>query len=730
MSREGGGGQYRRRSRQANSTRLSRPSRGGGPRTPQPPSRGPEQGDPWMKSAAPGRETFAEFQSRQLRERAQAQDAFLREAQRRGQLASDTPRTTGSFAPEVPPQAGAWRPEAVAGLPSKRPPRARAAPPDMRAMVRAQYEEVKRAEDAELAAHRAVLAAQHREEHQVSVQQLVEMLHLKIVERTRRASDQYREAFRIFGAPVERIRFPEFQREMRLLGLIATTADLRRLFDYLDEDGSGDIDFGEMVSHVMPPDIGYNPWAVHEAYKSQGAYIVKAMTMDIPDVADLPSLFSKVELTLGDFTGLIQRKLLSRIRVSKDCYREAFRYFGCPMGGMDFKTFHEKIDMLGIVVPENVLRALFRQFDTDGGGTIDFTELIRNVINYTPPAMRRAKPAKWDPTQGKFVWAGKRGNWDDHSSDHGRHAEALLADGDAQNKEWELDWRRQVLDRHETLDDARRRSVAGVDPAAQRARAMAVKAHVGDLAHVGPAKPPTHGQLVRGGAVVGDGAAAGERDPILGVAAERRQSAVAAAAQPEGGAAERPSTSRGPGSRRPASARPSPSSPQHSAAQPSARGGRDRDSGSPPARVGGTARSRARPTTAAPRSHHQRRQRRGSSRGGDAHAAAHVPRLVIGRNGRVVNAAARRRGLEAQPVGAANLRIPVGSDAARAVQAVAARSAGPAAADGALKRIGGDGRPVPHATKRLVLASTAQYSRSVRGLRVGTVPRRPATATR
>lgn len=54
---------------------------------------------------------------------------------------------------------------------------------------------------------------------------------------------QYREAYKMFGNPVDGITMHEFRRHMIRMGVPIAESDLTRLFDYLDDDNNGAIDF-------------------------------------------------------------------------------------------------------------------------------------------------------------------------------------------------------------------------------------------------------------------------------------------------------------------------------------------------------------------------------------------------------------------------------------------------------------------------------------------------------
>lgn len=87
-----------------------------------------------------------------------------------------------------------------------------------------------------------------------TLRQLKEQLAAKILERTKRANDQYREgpcrgslvhaalvphnlhcaAFQLFGSPADGIQFKDFKHQLRGLGIVASSKALKALFKVLD----------------------------------------------------------------------------------------------------------------------------------------------------------------------------------------------------------------------------------------------------------------------------------------------------------------------------------------------------------------------------------------------------------------------------------------------------------------------------------------------------------------
>lgn len=217
-----------------------------------------------------------------------------------------------------------------------------------------------------------------------TIDKIEKKIQQKIVERTKRASDQYREAYALFGSPQNGISRKAFRHHMRKLGFVLTEQELNALFDKYDSDGSGSITFAELVAHVMPKDYTEKPWNLRrdeEMEKEQA----RRKHGQAPVLKKWPKSLGRNRMTLDQVEQAIQLKIIERTRRANDQYREAYAMFGSPADGITPKAFLKQLSKLGLVLTEQEVFALFKKYDSDGSGRISFQELVAHVmpVDYT-----------------------------------------------------------------------------------------------------------------------------------------------------------------------------------------------------------------------------------------------------------------------------------------------------------------------------------------------------------
>lgn len=216
--------------------------------------------------------------------------------------------------------------------------------------------------------------------NRMSMSEVEAQIQQKIVERTKRASDQYREAFQLFGSPAHGITPSMFKRQLEKLGMVLSDGEIRALFKKYDGDGSGNISFQELVTAVMPPDYPRKPWNVVRDEEMDAALVSSKTHLFKPVEERWPSAMNKNKWTREQIQSAIYRKIVERTKRASDQYREAFQLFGSPADGISRKAFKWHLQQLGLVLSQEEVDDLFDLYDSDGSGAISFQELVHRVM--------------------------------------------------------------------------------------------------------------------------------------------------------------------------------------------------------------------------------------------------------------------------------------------------------------------------------------------------------------
>lgn len=191
------------------------------------------------------------------------------------------------------------------------------------------------------------------------------------------------------------IDFGEFRVTLSKLGLDGVAeADARVLFNRFDNDGDGTISFSEFTSFVMRSSAEHNSLGLDPQSSGQRAKVLKARAFQKQN--DMSTLHWRYAARHLDVEKLVVDKVQQKLRGGPHALRRAFCLFDQDSGGaaeITQDTFHAGLEALGFVdIPGNVVRRLFRSFDTSGDGTISFQEFIKHLSSKTNESPLEARP--------------------------------------------------------------------------------------------------------------------------------------------------------------------------------------------------------------------------------------------------------------------------------------------------------------------------------------------------
>jgi|UniRef100_A0A7S4C7L6 serine/threonine-protein phosphatase 2B regulatory subunit len=135
---------------------------------------------------------------------------------------------------------------------------------------------------------------------------------------------------------------PEFHMMLKRMGVLLTSSDEKRLFDAMDTDKNGKIEVGEFIAHY------HTILALEKRAEEKLTESLKAKTMfSGEEIQAMYANYKRIACTEKD-DGLIDRKEFRQMMVESDSSRNFVFY-----------------------------DALFRSFDRDGSGDIDFSEFVQ-----------------------------------------------------------------------------------------------------------------------------------------------------------------------------------------------------------------------------------------------------------------------------------------------------------------------------------------------------------------
>ena len=199
----------------------------------------------------------------------------------------------------------------------------------------------------------------------------------KLLSRVKRPEQTVREAYKLFGVSKgSGIKKNRFKQALYACGLDLTTAEADEIFSRFDVDGSGFLDFEELVKHCMPADYTSKTW---QAKRCEA--IAEGLTFKVaPDAPNFPRAHEKFRPTVEQHEDQLRRALKARCRRPQDQFRVAYLIFGKPKHGITLPVFVRVLRKLGMHLTTEEATLLMGRYDADGSGQLDFVEFSRGLM--------------------------------------------------------------------------------------------------------------------------------------------------------------------------------------------------------------------------------------------------------------------------------------------------------------------------------------------------------------
>ena len=189
-----------------------------------------------------------------------------------------------------------------------------------------------------------------------------------------------REAYKLFGVSKDGgVKKKKFNQALFNMGLDLTPEEIDDLFAKFDVDGSGFLDFEELVDHCMPKDYTRKTWVIKRDEQLRrdrtGADHYVA-----PDEPNFPASTKNFRWSVEEMERILRQKLIARCKRPEEQFQTAFLLFGRPKFGITEKVFTRVLRKIGMSLTPQEAKQLMDKYDDDGSGQLDFVEFTNGVM--------------------------------------------------------------------------------------------------------------------------------------------------------------------------------------------------------------------------------------------------------------------------------------------------------------------------------------------------------------
>ena len=187
-----------------------------------------------------------------------------------------------------------------------------------------------------------------------SIEKIEGLIREKIIQRCKRASREYVQAYILFGRPSKGMSKAAFNEKLGLLGLQLTDGELQALMDRYDSNRSGKIDVEELFANIMPRDYPVKPWNLIRAEEQ----------------------FEEPGSPKG---GRSKRRSKRRSGSGSGSKGKSGRGRSRGRAMFTYDDFKEKLVALGYTLTEEEVQNMYAKYDHDGKGYTAFHDFVATM---------------------------------------------------------------------------------------------------------------------------------------------------------------------------------------------------------------------------------------------------------------------------------------------------------------------------------------------------------------
>ena len=239
----------------------------------------------------------------------------------------------------------------------------------------------------------------------ISIESVEALLRLKLKERVAPGSTLLNTGFRLFGRPENGITVDNFRKTLANLGIVLSLADATTIFRKYDRTNDGRVNFNEFLLDLFPRDFTGVSWNIRrdqemwvEAKKKSAALLHLQQVGMGSKPTEYPASMRKSKMSLDELQRIIQQKIEQRAPRPQVQFMTAYKMFGSPKDGLTPDMFKTNLWRMGIPISEAEVQALFRRFDANNSGSMDFYEFIQGVMPTDYPVK------SWTEQRDEQIW--------------------------------------------------------------------------------------------------------------------------------------------------------------------------------------------------------------------------------------------------------------------------------------------------------------------------------------